>query len=106
MAKSPAQLQREIDQVLVRPLNVESSLDSPPAVGWTKFHTRVHGFPISFYTTSHGQYEMLRRPSDFLVKYAAAIGNIGKIEPIEKIGVYPTIDAALATVADHNRMRR
>lgn len=101
MAKTPAQLQREIDKVLAQPLN-----GGPPAAGWTKFHTRTHGFPIAFYKTSHGQYEMLRRPSDFLVKYAAAVVNIGKIEPIEKIGVYPTVDEALRAVADHDRMQR
>jgi hypothetical protein len=103
--KSPAQLQREINEVLARPVNGDI-VDSPPAAGWTKFHKRAHGYPISFNETSHGQYTMFHRPSDFLVKYAAAIGNIGKIAPVEKIGVYPTLDEALSSVADHDRMRR
>lgn len=93
-AQKGNRLERDISQIV----------DGPPASGWTKFHKQVHGYPISFYKTSHGQYEMFRRPSDFLVKYGAAVGDISKIEPIEKIGVYSAIGDALSAVSDHDRM--
>lgn len=95
MSKPIDQIKREIVEII----------DGPPAPGYTKFHKRTHGYPISFRKEPHGQYQILRRPSDFLVKYAAAVGVISKIEPIEKIGVFPSIEDALSA-ADRHSLRR
>lgn len=94
--KSDNQIKREIDQVI----------DGPPAPGYTKFHKMAHGYPISFRNEPHGKYEILRRPSDFLVNYAAAIGKISGIKPIERIGIFPSIENAMSVIDEHHDRNR
>jgi hypothetical protein len=81
---------------------LKSDPNAPPAAGYTKFHVRPNSYPISFRKENHGQYQIFRRPSDFLVKYATAINKISQISPIEAIGRYPSVDKMLEAVERHN----
>jgi len=80
--------------------------NTPPAAGYSKFHVRVHSYPISFRKENHGQYQIFRRPVDFLVKYAASVNKINQIAPIKEIGRYPSVDKMLEAVARHNERIR
>ena len=68
--------------------DVRDALNAPPAPGYTKFHRRQHGYPISFRRVAHGQYELLERPLDYLVMYAQAVGDVARIAPIERLGTF------------------
>lgn len=84
---------------------VDEILRAPPGPEYTKFHVRPNSHPISFRREPHGQYEIFRRPNDFLVTYYPAIGDVGAIAPMERVGVYPTLDSMVAAVAAHDRER-
>ena len=59
MTKTPAELEKEVQEVL----------NGSPAPGYTKFRPGPNRYPRAVRKETHGDYEIFSRPSDYLVRY-------------------------------------
>ena len=66
-----------------------------------KFRKYEHGYPTAIVKVSHGQYEILNRPNDFLVKYWEKIGPLSGIKSFERLGTFGDLDQVEQALDQH-----
>lgn len=69
---------------------------------FSSYYDRPNTYPWAIRKEPHGQYQMYKRPTDYMVKYSPTIVTIGDIEPSYQIGKFDTEDLALLAVESHH----
>lgn len=78
-----------------------------------RFREIANSYPRATVRRASGSYEVLRRPDDYLVKFSPAIpdsartlGDIMRLPPPSRIGLFPTEATAVAAIEAHASERQ
>lgn len=72
---------------------------------FSRYYDRPNTYPFAIRKEPHGQYQMYKRLTDYMVKYSPEIDKFDNIQPSYQIGKFDTEDLALLAVETHHNER-